>query len=82
MSHYQELTSEKYWIESVEKEIQELENEKKQSADWSATQIIMAVVVFAATIFAWQQSANWVPALTEIFGHNGAASSSINAWTK
>ena len=71
MTHYQQLTTEKYWNESVQAEIKELTREKNRNKIRAFCLFVFAAAVFSITVFAVQQMPNWLPIVGEFMEQTG-----------
>ena len=63
MSHHKELSTEKYWNESVQKEIKELLQQKKRESIQAFSQFVFSVAVFSMTVITVNQWPNWFSAV-------------------
>lgn len=79
MSHHQELATEKYWNETVQKEIAALKREKNKNAIRAFAQFIAALAFILLMAVGVQQIPNWLPALTAFVEQSGIAEA-YHAW--
>ena len=79
MTHYQSLSTEKYYHDSVRQEIKELRREKNRQAVQSFVHFLFALVVFMLTVTAIQQMPVWLPVVTQFMEQNGITET-IQTW--
>ena len=71
MTHYQQLSSEKYYYDSVRQELKEIRRQKNRDAVQAFTQFLFVLVVFFFTVTAVQQMPVWLPAVTAYMEQQG-----------
>ncbi len=71
MTHYQPLSSEKYYHDTVRQEIKELRREKNRQAVQAFGQFLFVLVVFLLTVTAVHQMPMWLPMVTEFLDQYG-----------
>ena len=79
MTHYQTLSSYKYYNEAVQQEVIDLRREKNRQAVQSFVHFQFTLVVFLLTITAIQQMPIWLPIATSLVEQSGI-SETIQTW--
>ena len=79
MTHYQQLSTTKYYHDSVRQEIKQIRRQKNRDAIRAFGQFIFVLVVFAGTFYAVQQLPNWMPVVTAFLEDRGVTEA-VQTW--
>lgn len=60
MTHFEKLTSEKYLVESMEKELHQSADEKNEKAMQAFTTMTCLLAVFAITLYSALNISSWI----------------------
>ena len=71
MTHYQSLSSEKYYHESLVAEVKEIRKQKNRDAARAFMQFLFVLAVMFGVWFAIQQMPNWLPTVTAYMDQAG-----------
>ena len=71
MTHYQSLSSEKYYRQVVLQEIRDIRRQKNREAVSGFAQFLFVLGVFSTTVYAYQTMPQWLPTLTACLDQYG-----------
>ncbi len=71
MTHYQSLSTTKYYNDAIQQENNVIRRQKNRDAIRAFTQFIFALGVFATTWYAIEQMPNWLPVVQTFMDEKG-----------
>ncbi len=71
MTHYQRLSSEKYYYDTVLEEVKGIRRQKNRDALRAFAQFLFALGMIFFTLFAIEQMPNWMPTVTAYMDQYG-----------
>ncbi len=79
MTHYQPLSTTKYYHETVKAEIKQIRQQKNRDAVRAFGQFLFALAAFGGTFYAVQQMPNWMPVVTAYLEQHGVIET-VQTW--